>query len=252
MSTRSITPRTSCSRPIGISVATTCGPNAPFSCSSVRKKSARSRSSMVTQIMRARSSSAARAHRRVVPTSTPRTALTQKIADSHTRRAPSASATKLGSPGVSRRLILRSSQVNDRSDALIDIRRACSSASVSAAVVPSAIVPRRGSRRLRTGGPRSARSFRYRGGRQGRRCGCGPRRGAWPAPLLRGCEDDPNLADGCVANATMHRRTVPCAQSRGSEDNRERRRSTALVWSCEIRDSVTPSTSPISRSVRFS
>ena len=41
-------PRTSCSEPIGISVATTWGPKAPFSDSSVRKKSARSRSSMFT------------------------------------------------------------------------------------------------------------------------------------------------------------------------------------------------------------
>ena len=31
-----------------LSVATTCGPNAAFSCSRVRKKSARSRSSMFT------------------------------------------------------------------------------------------------------------------------------------------------------------------------------------------------------------
>ena len=37
-------------------------------------------------------------------------------ADSHTRSAPSASATKLGSPGVSSRLILRSCQRNELSD----------------------------------------------------------------------------------------------------------------------------------------
>ena len=48
MSTRSITPRVLCSEPIGISVATTCGPKAALSDSSVRKKSARSRSSMFT------------------------------------------------------------------------------------------------------------------------------------------------------------------------------------------------------------
>src|SRR5919199_188060 len=143
MSTRSMTPRTSCSEPIGISVATTCAPNAAFRPSSVRKKSARSRSSMFTNTMRARSSSSARCHRRVVVTSTPITALTTKIADSQTRMAPSASATKLGSPGVSIRLILRSRQSNELSDALIDICRACSSESASDAVVPSVTEPSR-------------------------------------------------------------------------------------------------------------
>src|SRR5919112_3221357 len=143
MSTRSMTPRTSCSEPIGISVATTCAPNAAFRPSGVRKKSARSRSSMLTNTIRARSSSSARCHSRVVVTSTPMTALTTKIADSHTRMAPSASATKLGSPGLSMRLILRSCHSNELSDALIDIWRACSSVSASEAVVPSVTVPRR-------------------------------------------------------------------------------------------------------------
>src|SRR5919206_830235 len=143
MSTRSMTPRTSCSMPIGISVATTCAPNAAFRASSVRKKSARSRSSMFTKTMRARSSSSARCQRRVVVTSTPITAFTTKIADSHTRMAPSASATKLGSPGVSMRLILRSCHSNELSDALIDICRACSSESASEAVVPSVTEPSR-------------------------------------------------------------------------------------------------------------
>ena len=48
MSIRSITPSSSCAAPIGISVATTWGPNAAFSDSSAAKKSARSRSSMFT------------------------------------------------------------------------------------------------------------------------------------------------------------------------------------------------------------
>ena len=141
MSTRSITPSTSCSEPIGISVATTCCPNAPLSCSSVRKKSARSRSSMFTNSIRAMSSSAARAHRRLVETSTPITALTTNTADSHTRSAPSASATKLGSPGVSSRLILRSCHSNELSAAEIDICRACSSGSASETVLPSGTEP---------------------------------------------------------------------------------------------------------------
>ena len=137
MSTRSITPRTSCSEPIGISVATTCWPKADLSDSSVRKKSARSRSSMLTKISRARSSSAARCHRRLAWTSTPITALITKIADSHTRRAPSASAMKLESPGVSIRLTLRSCHSNVAIAAVIDICRAFSSGSVSETVVPS-------------------------------------------------------------------------------------------------------------------
>ena len=75
-------------------------------------------------------------------TSTPITALTTKIADSHTRSAPSASATKLGSPGVSRRLILRSCHSNELSDALRSTSaRACSSASASETVVPSVTDP---------------------------------------------------------------------------------------------------------------
>src|SRR5918911_4143174 len=143
MSMRSISPETSCSEPIGISVATTWGPKACLSASRARKKSARSRSSMLTKISRARSSSAARAHRRWVETSTPITALTTNTADSHTRRAPRASATKLGSPGVSTRLILRPSHSKEARAAEIDMPRAFSSSSESETVVPSATEPRR-------------------------------------------------------------------------------------------------------------
>src|SRR5215211_5577260 len=143
MSTRSMTPRTSCSEPIGISVATTCWPNALLRASSERKKSSRSRSSMLTNSRRARSSSSARCHSRVVVTSTPITALTTKMADSQTRRAPSASATNDGSPGVSMRLTLRSSHSNEDSAAEIDIWRAFSSLSASDTVVPSTTEPSR-------------------------------------------------------------------------------------------------------------
>ena len=73
MSIRSITPRTSCSEPIGISVATTWLPKALCSDSRARKKSARSRSSMLTKTRRARPSSSARCQRRSVWTSTPMT-----------------------------------------------------------------------------------------------------------------------------------------------------------------------------------
>src|SRR5215216_129067 len=141
MSTRSMMPRMSCSEPIGISVATTCGPKAAFSDSSVRKKSARSRSSMFTKTSRATPSSCARCHRRCVPTSTPITALTTNTADSHTRSAPRASAMKDGSPGVSIRLIFTSRQSKEASDAEMDMLRDFSSSSESETVVPSATEP---------------------------------------------------------------------------------------------------------------
>ncbi len=143
MSTRSIRPVVSCSEPIGISVATTCAPNASLSESSARKKSARSRSSMFTNTSRATWSSCARSHSRRVETSTPITPLITKIADSHTRSAPSASAMKLGSPGVSIRLILTSRNSNEASDAEMDMPRAFSSSSASETVVPSATEPSR-------------------------------------------------------------------------------------------------------------
>src|SRR5215217_1346425 len=143
MSTRSMTPRISCSAPIGISVATTWGPKAVLSESRVRKKSARSRSSMFTKTSRATPSSAARVHRRCVETSTPMTPLTTNAADSHTRSAPRASAMNDGSPGVSIRFTLTSRQLNEASDAEIDIPRDFSSSSESETVVPSATEPRR-------------------------------------------------------------------------------------------------------------
>src|SRR3954454_2064041 len=143
MSTRSITPRISCSSPIGISVATTWGPKAVLSESRVRKKSARSRASMFTKTSRATPSSAARVHRRWVETSTPMTPLTTNTADSRTRSAPRASAMNEGSPGVSIRFTLVSRQSNDASAAEIDIPRAFSSSSESDTVVPSATVPSR-------------------------------------------------------------------------------------------------------------
>src|SRR5215217_90266 len=143
MSIRSITPCSSCSAPIGISVATTCWPNACLSESRVRKKSARSRSSMLTKTIRDNPSDEARSQSRLVVTSTPITPLTTNTAPSQTRRAARASATKLGSPGVSIRLILRSSQPNDERLAEIDISRAFSSGAESDTVLPSATEPSR-------------------------------------------------------------------------------------------------------------
>ena len=143
MSIRSITPRTSCSEPIGISVATTCCPKAAFSDSRQRKKSARSRSSMFTNTSRARPSSSARRQSRSVWTSTPITPLTTNTAASTTRSAASVSATKLGSPGVSIMFTLRPSCSNDVTAAPIDIPRSCSSASKSQTVEPSSTLPSR-------------------------------------------------------------------------------------------------------------
>src|SRR3954451_24462910 len=143
MSIRSITPRTSCSEPIGISVATACGPKLSLICSSVRKKSARSRSSMFTNTSRDSPSSAARVQRRFVFTSTPITPLITNTADSQTRSAAIASATNDGSPGVSISLTLRPSHWNDARLDAIDIWRAFSSGAESDTVVPSATEPRR-------------------------------------------------------------------------------------------------------------
>ena len=237
MSTRSITPRTSCSEPIGISVATACGPNDALSESRARKKSARSRSSMFTKISRASPSSLARSHRRIVPTSTPMTAFTTNTAPSHTVSADSASATKLGSPGVSIRLILRSSQWNEVRLAAIDISRAFSSGAASDTVVPSATEPRR---LIAPAWKRSA-SFNE----------------VFPLPRW---PTKATLRILFAASWGMYRLLSPLgasgyrypAPSRMSVCNLDLSRSTALVCSCDTRDSVTPSTSPISRSVRFS
>ncbi len=76
-------------------------------------------------------------------TSTPITALTTTTAASTTRRPASVSATKLGSPGVSIRLILRSPYSNEATLAPIDIPRSCSSGSKSETVVPSSTRPSR-------------------------------------------------------------------------------------------------------------
>ncbi len=59
------------------------------------------------------------------------------------RSAPSVSAMKLDSPGVSMRLILRPSCSNEATLAPIDIWRSCSSSSKSPTVVPSSTRPRR-------------------------------------------------------------------------------------------------------------
>ena len=140
---RSTMPFSSCSCPMGICTATQRSESCDWSCSSAAKKSARSRSSMVTKRTRQRSSFSARSQRRVVWTSTPLTPLTVINAPSTTRSEASVSAWKPGSPGVSTRLILRSCHSRWQSDAARDICRRCSSSSQSETVVDASTDPRR-------------------------------------------------------------------------------------------------------------
>ena len=78
-----------------------------------------------------------------MPTSTPITPFTTNTAPSQTRSAARASATKLGSPGVSIRLILRSCHRKEVRLEAIDISRDFSSGAESETVVPSATEPSR-------------------------------------------------------------------------------------------------------------
>ena len=100
-------PSSSCSDPIGRCTATHFDENCSWICPSVRKKSARSRSSMLTTSTRASPSSSASFLTRAVPTSKPITPETTTSAPSTTRSAQRASPWKDGSPGQSTRLILR-------------------------------------------------------------------------------------------------------------------------------------------------
>ena len=223
-------------------MATTCGPKAFFSESRVRKKSARSRSSMFTKTSRATPSSAARSHSRAVETSTPITPLTTKTADSHTRSAPSASAMKDGSPGVSIRLTFTSRHSNDASDAEIDIPRAFSSSSASDTVVPSATVPSRVVAPASNSKASCSDVFPL------------PR---WPTRatlrILSAACGMPGAPLSRAAPSTRPWKAGGYRQSRRlSPWSRDFRRRTAFVCSWEMRDSVTPRTSPISRRVRFS
>ena len=143
MCRRSTIPVSSCSLPIGSCTATQRSESWLRNASSVRKKSARSRSSMLTKTRRDSSSSSARSQTRPVFTSTPITPLATTIAPSTTRKAAAVSAWKPASPGVSTRLILRSCQSRCASEAASDILRFCSSSSQSETVVPASTVPSR-------------------------------------------------------------------------------------------------------------
>ena len=136
-------PVSSCSEPIGSCTATQRGESCSCIWPSARKKSARSRSSMLTKRTRAIPSSSARFQTRAVPTSTPMTPLRTKRAPSTTRSAQRASPWKLGSPGTSIRFSFRPCHSACVSERAIDIFRCCSSSSQSATVEPASIVPSR-------------------------------------------------------------------------------------------------------------
>ena len=89
-------PVSSCSKPIGMCTATHFVESWLRSASSVRKKSARSRSSMFTKTTRARPSSSASLQAREVPTSTPMTPPTPYERPLHHSRAQRSSPWKPG------------------------------------------------------------------------------------------------------------------------------------------------------------
>src|SRR5579862_5828969 len=140
---RSTTPVSSCSAPIGSWTATHRSESCCRAASSTRKKSARSRSSMLTKRTRESSYASARFQTRLVLTSTPMTPLSTTMTPSTTRSAAYVSAWKPASPGVSTRLIFRSFHSRWQSEPARDIARFCSCSSQSETVVPWSIVPSR-------------------------------------------------------------------------------------------------------------
>ncbi len=143
MCSRSTIPVSSCSEPIGRWTATQCSLSCSCRAPSTRRKSARSRSSMLTKTTRESLPCSARCQRRPVCTSTPITPLTTNSAPSTTRSAAIASPMNPASPGVSIRLIFRSCHSLCASEPESDIWRRCSSSSQSETVEPASIVPSR-------------------------------------------------------------------------------------------------------------
>ena len=202
---------------------------------------------MFTNTTRTRSPAAARFHTRPVPTSTPITALTTTSAPSVTVNAAIASPWNPASPGVSRRLIFRPCQSAWQIEAERVICRLCSSSSQSETVVPDSTVPRR----LTPPDWKSIAStndvFPV------------PR---WPTTAtLRIFPGSVTAITGNhllgTISAKLNRVPAAGGQSAASgractPERRERSRRIAFVWSWETRDSVTPSTSPISRRVSSS
>src|SRR5947199_334019 len=111
--------------------------------SSVRKKSARSRSSRLTTMARGSSYSFANFQTFSVCTCTPATASTTTTAASTTRRPARASAMKSPYPGVSTKLMRWPFQSQYATEVLIDILRLIPSGSKSVVVLPSSTLPSR-------------------------------------------------------------------------------------------------------------
>src|SRR2546422_5212310 len=111
--------------------------------SSVRKKSARSRSSRLTTMARGSSYSFANFQTFSVCTCTPATASATPTAASTTRRPARASAMKSPYPGVSTKLMRWPFQSQYATEVLIDILRLISSGSKSVVVLPSSTLPSR-------------------------------------------------------------------------------------------------------------
>ena len=180
----SATPCSFSSSPRGSSSGTNPLPNVARSWSSVRWKSARGLSSLLTNTRRGMPSAAHRRHAASVPTSTPSTALTTSTARSATARAALDLAGEVGVAGsveevdlVRRRLaggrvgrlpLERGDGQGDRHLALDLLRLGVTDG--GALVGAPRLV---GARRPGRAAPRRARSCRYRCGRRGRRFVCG-------------------------------------------------------------------------------
>ena len=235
-------PRTSCSEPIGISVATTCGPKASLSESSVRKKSARSRSSMFTNTRRARPALVGPLPQPVGRDLDAHHAVDDEhraLADARARRA--ASATKLGSPG-------RVDQV-ELAILVLERRQAGRDRHLPLLLVGLGV----GDRGAVGDGPEPVDDpgLEQQGLVQRRLARAPvPDDRDVPDALWRPCE--PSAASSPRPTATRDFRSAHDCEASTSACSRALSRSTAFVCSCETRDSVTPSTSPISRRVRFS
>ena len=247
MCSRSTTPVSSCSRRSGAGSRRSGRRAARARASSTRKKSARSRSSMFTKTTRESSYSSARFQTRDVLTSTPITPLSTTTTPSTTRSAANVSAWKPASPGVSTRLILRSchsrwQQRRPRATSPAAARRRPSPRPSSPARycrAGSSFPPGRAA-------PRRARSSRPRGVRR-RRC-CGSSWARWQP--YGSCP--PRVASSRIVSLSCRAGSRYAAAEPPDDAMCALRRRIAFVWSCETRDSVTPSTSPISRRVSSS
>ena len=140
---RSTTPRKPASVPRGICMGMAPGCRLFRRSPSVRKRSARSRSILLTKKATGRLYSSAYPHTFSVWTLTPSTALTRIRATSATRMQIRVSVRKLEKPGVSIRLNFTPFHSVKATAALMLIPRLISSSSKSVVVFPSSTRPRR-------------------------------------------------------------------------------------------------------------